>query len=44
MMGACFECLVEIDGVTVQACTVTVRPGLVVRRAGPREEADDEAQ
>ena len=39
MMGACFECLVEIDGVTVQACTVTVRPGLVVRRAGPREEA-----
>jgi predicted molibdopterin-dependent oxidoreductase YjgC len=38
MMGACFECLVEIDGVTVQACTVTVRPGLIVRRAGSRGE------
>jgi predicted molibdopterin-dependent oxidoreductase YjgC len=38
MMGACFECLVEIDGMTMQACMVTVRPGLVVRRAGTREE------
>ncbi len=37
MMGACFDCLVEIDGVTVQACMVTVRPGLVVRRAAMRE-------
>jgi len=39
MMGACFECLVEVDGVTVQACTVTVRPDLVVRRAESRREA-----
>jgi predicted molibdopterin-dependent oxidoreductase YjgC len=41
MMGACFECLVEVDGVSVQACMVTVRPGLVVRRAETRAEAGD---
>jgi predicted molibdopterin-dependent oxidoreductase YjgC len=41
MMGACFECLVEVDGVSVQACMVTVRPGLVVRRAATRAEAGD---
>jgi len=35
MMGACFECLVEIDGRTVQACMVAVRDGLVVNRLGP---------
>lgn len=32
MMGACYDCLVEIDGVTVQACTIRARAGLVVRR------------
>ena len=38
MMGACFECLVEVDGVSVPACTLSVRPGLVVRRpASPGE-------
>lgn len=41
MMGACFECLVEVDGVSVQACMITVRPGLVVRRAETRAEAGD---
>jgi D-hydroxyproline dehydrogenase subunit gamma len=30
MMGACFDCLVKIDGVSVQACTVQVRDGLIV--------------
>jgi len=30
MMGACFDCLVSIDGVTVQACQVPVTDGLVV--------------
>lgn len=34
MMGACFECLVEIEGVTRQACMVAVTDGLVVRRKG----------
>jgi predicted molibdopterin-dependent oxidoreductase YjgC len=30
LMGACFECLVELDGQpNVQACMVPVRPGLV---------------
>ena len=32
MMGACFDCLVQIDGETVQACMVQVRSGLQVRR------------
>jgi predicted molibdopterin-dependent oxidoreductase YjgC len=32
MMGICFDCLVEIDGVpNRQACTVTVRDGMHVR-------------
>ncbi len=33
MMGVCFECLVEVDGVGDQrACQVQVRPGMRVRR------------
>ncbi|MEM8744776.1 MAG: (2Fe-2S)-binding protein [Pseudomonadota bacterium] len=33
MMGICFECLVEIDGVpNRQACMVQVRDGMTVRR------------
>lgn len=33
LMGACFECLVEVDGQpNVQACMVQVRPGMQVRR------------
>ncbi|MFL9902362.1 (2Fe-2S)-binding protein [Paraburkholderia fungorum] len=32
MMGVCFECLVEIDGVpNQQACMTAVRPGMRVR-------------
>lgn len=32
LMGACFECLVEIDGVpNRQACLVPVRDGMTVR-------------
>lgn len=30
MMGVCFECLVEIEGITRQACLVEVKAGLVV--------------
>jgi D-hydroxyproline dehydrogenase subunit gamma len=30
MMGACFDCLVSIDGVTRQACMEEVRPGLTI--------------
>ena len=32
MMGACYDCLVSIDGLTVQACQVPVTEGLVVSR------------
>lgn len=32
MMGACYDCLVQIDGVTVQACQIPVSDGLVVSR------------
>lgn len=31
LMGACFECLVEVDGVELRACQVTVQPGMQVR-------------
>jgi predicted molibdopterin-dependent oxidoreductase YjgC len=30
MMGACFDCLVEVDGVTRQACMMEVSAGLVL--------------
>ncbi len=33
MMGVCFECLAEIDGVpNRQSCMVEVRPGMRIRR------------
>lgn len=32
MMGACYDCLVLIDGVSVQACQIPVADGLVVSR------------
>jgi D-hydroxyproline dehydrogenase subunit gamma len=45
MMGVCFECLVEIDGVgNQQACMLTVREGMAVRRqSGARDLAMREA-
>jgi len=37
MMGACFECLVEIDGKTsTRSCMTLVRDGMVVHRQGGR--------
>lgn len=33
MMGACFDCLVEIDGITRQACMIEVTEGLEIARA-----------
>jgi len=41
MIGVCFECLVEIDGVANrQACMVPVADGMSVRRqSGPQEVA-----
>ena len=39
MMGACFDCLVEVDGrPNCQGCMVQVRDGMVLRRQrGPRK-------
>lgn len=42
MMGACFDCLVQIDGETQQACMVQVRSGLQVSRV-PRTKNKTEA-
>lgn len=42
MMGACFECLVEIDGVSRQACMMTVSEGMEIRHLKPA--ADDEPE
>lgn len=32
MMGACFDCLIEIDGVVRQACMLEVSEGLEIAR------------
>lgn len=32
MMGACYDCLVRIEGRTVQACMIAASDGLVVER------------
>ncbi len=40
MMGVCFECLVDIDGVSRQACMVDVSEGLVVNRLAKAEDPD----
>ena len=32
MMGACFDCLIEVGGVTRQACMMQVSDGLVLTR------------
>ena len=43
MMGICFECLVEIDGVADQrACQVQVRAGMHLRRQLSDPEEDRE--
>jgi hypothetical protein len=42
MMGVCFECLVEIDGVPArQSCIVTVQDGMQVRRQIGAASLDD---
>ena len=38
MMGACFDCLVEVDGITRQACMLTVQAHMQITM--PREDAD----
>ncbi len=46
LMGACFDCLVEVDGVqNTQACLTAVRPGLsaAMQRGARHFEAEDAA-
>ena len=38
MMGACFDCVVQVDGQAVQACMTRVTPGLKAAPC-PRPEA-----
>ena len=41
MMGVCFDCLAEIDGVpNRQSCMVTARPGMRIRRQRGRRNID----
>lgn len=39
MMGACFDCLVEVDGVIRQACMMEVVAGMRIGR--PHEQCSD---
>lgn len=32
LMGVCFECMIEIDGVQRQACMTEVRDGMIINR------------
>lgn len=41
MMGACFDCLVEVDGITRQACMTEVRAGLTLSRLHAPQETTD---
>ncbi len=40
MMGACFDCLIEIDGVTRQACMLQVAQDMVIAR--PHQTGDQD--
>ncbi|MCA1777425.1 MAG: (2Fe-2S)-binding protein [Loktanella sp.] len=43
MMGACFDCLVEIDGVVRQACMIEVAEGMRVTKPHDMEAEDEQA-
>lgn len=43
MMGACFDCLIEMDGVVRQACMLEVTEGMVLARPHEPEARDDQA-
>lgn len=42
MMGACFDCLIEIDGLVRQACMLEVTEGLVIMRPNETEVRNDQ--
>jgi len=41
LMGICFECLMEIDGVQRQACVTEVREGMIINRALQADRGDE---
>ena len=41
MMGACFDCLIEIHGVVCQACMLEVTKGMVITRPQEMGAYDD---
>ncbi|MBT8411589.1 MAG: (2Fe-2S)-binding protein [Octadecabacter sp.] len=43
MVGACFDCLVEIDGVVRQACMIEVTEGLQIKMPHQTEAKDETA-
>ena len=43
MMGACFDCLIEIEGATRQACMIEVADGLSISMSRNPLEAPDAA-
>ncbi|UWQ11184.1 (2Fe-2S)-binding protein [Aliiroseovarius crassostreae] len=43
MMGACFDCLIEVDGVTRQACMMDVAEGLKITRPHDKGSQDEQA-
>ena len=34
MMGSCFECVIEVDGINQRACQIEVVQGMCLRRRG----------
>lgn len=44
MMGACFDCLVEINGENVQACITPVTEGLIVTSQSQPAKIEGEVQ
>ncbi|MCV2865137.1 (2Fe-2S)-binding protein [Defluviimonas sp. WL0075] len=41
MMGACFDCLVEVDGVVRQACMLEVTEGMRIAAPHQRRDSDE---
>lgn len=40
LMGVCYECLMEIDGVQKQSCVIEVKEGMKIKRNLSKHEGD----
>lgn len=40
MMGACYDCLVSINGATLQACMIPATHGLVIQKAHQSQQGE----